>query len=77
MGLDDALTNAAGLAVIVIGLVSLTEALLQAELIGSGLPLVQGTFTSLVTIAFGGVLLTEDASKALTAFRTACGEVLK
>lgn len=77
MDLDQTLTDIAGLAVIVVGLVSLTEAILQVRLIGQRLPFTQGVIISLFTISFGGVLLTESASKAFQKLRLKCGEMVK
>ena len=65
-------TDLTGLAIIFIGLISLTEALLQVKLIGSELPLYQGTFVSMTAILLGAVLLTENATKALKQLRKTC-----
>lgn len=72
MGLDQRVTDLAGLLIIVLGLVSLTESLLQVQIVGKGMPLMQGTFVSLFAVSFGGVLLTKGASKAFEKFRAAC-----
>jgi predicted membrane channel-forming protein YqfA (hemolysin III family) len=77
MNLDKILTDLAGLAVIILGLVSLTEAILQVQLIGQRLPFTQGVMISLFTISFGGVLLTESASKAFQKLRLKSREMMK
>lgn len=77
MNLDKILTDLAGLAVIILGLVSLTEAILQVQLIGQRLPFIQGVMISLFTISFGGVLLTESASKAFQKLRLKSREMMK
>jgi hypothetical protein len=77
MDLDQILTDLAGLAVIILGLVSLTEAILQVQLIGQRLPFTQGVMISLFTISFGGVLLTESASKAFQKLRLKSREMMK
>lgn len=77
MNLDQILTDLAGLAVIILGLVSLTEAILQVQLIGQRLPFTQGVMISLFTISFGGVLLTESASKAFQKLRLKSREMMK
>jgi len=69
MDLDNFVTDLTGLAVILVGLVSLMESLLRVSLIGSKLPFLQGTLISLFTVSFGGVLLTESASQALRNLR--------
>ena len=65
MEIEELLTDFAGLAVIAIGTVSLAEALLQAKIIGSGLPMIQGAFISMFAISFGAVLMRESATEAL------------
>lgn len=77
MNLDKILTDLAGLSVIILGLVSLTEAILQVQLIGQRLPFTQGVMISLFTISFGGVLLTESASKAFQKLRLKSREMMK
>jgi hypothetical protein len=77
MNLDQILTDLAGLSVIILGLVSLTEAILQVQLIGQRLPFTQGVMISLFTISFGGVLLTESASKAFQKLRLKSREMMK
>lgn len=77
MNLDKILTDLAGLSVIILGLVSLTEAILQVQLIGQRLPFIQGVMISLFTISFGGVLLTESASKAFQKLRLKSREMMK
>ncbi len=77
MDFDSAFTNFAGVIIILIGLVSLTESLLRVNFVGDSLPLVQGSFISLFTVSFGAVLLTEDASKAFTKFKDFCFEKMK
>ncbi|EHK02556.1 hypothetical protein HRED_04091 [Candidatus Haloredivivus sp. G17] len=77
MDLDQILTDLAGLSVIILGLVSLTEAILQVQLIGQRLPFTQGVMISLFTISFGGVLLTESASKAFQKLRLKSREMMK
>lgn len=69
MSFDTLVTDLTGFMVIVVGLFSLTESLLQVSLIGSSLPLVQGTLVSLFAVSFGGVLLTESASEAFRRLR--------
>ena len=76
MNLDQILTDLAGLAVIILGLVSLTEAILQVQLIGQRLPFTQGVMISLFAISFGGVLLTESASKAFQKLRLKSREMM-
>ena len=76
MDKDNLLTDFAGGAIIVVGLVSLTESLLQAELAGDSLPMVQGTVVSLFAISFGGVLMTESATEAFKRLRLRCTEML-
>ena len=65
MEIEELLTDFAGLAVIAIGTVSLAEALLQAKIIGSGLPMIQGAFISMFAISFGAVLMRESSTEAL------------
>jgi len=65
MEFEEALTDLAGILVIVIGTVSLTEALLQVKLIGSGLPMIQGAFISMFAISFGAILMRESSTEAL------------
>ena len=77
MDFDSAFTNFAGVIIILIGLVSLTESLLRVNFVGDSLPLVQGSFISLFTVSFGAVLLTEDDSKAFTKFKDFCFEKMK
>lgn len=77
MDKDSILTDAAGAAIILIGLGSLTEALLQVELLGESLPLIQGTVISLFAISFGGVLITESATVAFKRLRLKCTEMIK
>lgn len=77
MDFDEALTDLAGVMIILIGLVSLSEALLRIELVGDGLPLVQGAFVSLFAVGFGAVLLTEDASRAFRVFRESCADLVR
>lgn len=74
MDFDSAFTNFAGVIIILIGLVSLTESLLRVNFVGDSLPLVQGSFISLFTVSFGAVLLTEGASRAFTKFKDFCFE---
>ena len=69
MSLDDFVTDLAGVATILVGLVSLFESLLRVSVIGSKLPFLQGTLISLFTVSFGGVLLTESASQAFRKLR--------
>ena len=69
MDLDNILTDLTGTAIILVGLVSLFESLLRVSLIGSRLPFLQGTMISLFTVSFGGVLMTESASKAFKKIR--------
>jgi len=77
MDFDSAFTNFAGVIIILIGLVSLTESLLRVNFVGDSLPLVQGSFISLFTVSFGAVLLTEGASRAFTKFKDFCFEKMK
>ena len=76
MDFDSVVTDAAGLVVIVIGLVSLTEALLQVEIVGDSMPLMQGTVVSLFAVSFGAVLLTENASTAFRKIRSVFQETV-
>ena len=69
MRFDTFVTDLTGFVVMMVGLVSLSESLLQVRLIGSSLPLVQGTLVSLFAVSFGGVLLTESASEAFRRLR--------
>ena len=77
MELDRVLTDTAGLTIMAIGLVSLTESLLQVALIGDELPMVQGTIISFFAVSFGGLLMTESASQAFRRLRMKCGEMLR
>ena len=77
MDLEEVLTDISGLMVIVIGLVSLTESLLQVKLVGHRLPLTQGAFISMFAIGFGAVLMTENATKALKAFKNTCNKAVR
>jgi hypothetical protein len=72
MKFDSILTDVIGLAVMIVGLVSLFESLLQVQLIGSSLPMVQGTVISLFAISFGGILLTRSATEAFNRLRAKC-----
>ena len=74
MGLEEYITDLAGLAIIILGLISLTESLLQVQIIGSRMPLTQGTMISLFAISFGAVLLTENATKAFAKIKSICIE---
>ena len=74
MGLEEYITDLAGLAIIILGLISLTESLLQVQIIGSRMPLTQGTMISLFAISFGAVLLTENATKAFEKIKSICIE---
>lgn len=74
MGLDQRVTDLAGLLIIVLGLVSLTESLLQVQIVGKGMPLMQGTFVSLFAVSFGAVLMTENATKAFEKIKSICIE---
>lgn len=76
MDFDRAVTDAAGLVVIVIGLVSLTEALLQVEIFGDNMPMIQGTVVSLFAVSFGAVLMTENASVAFRRIRSVFQETV-
>ena len=69
MSLDRYVTDAAGLVIIVVGLISLTESLLQVKVVGSRMPMVQGTVISLFTVSFGAVLLTRSATEAFERIR--------
>lgn len=75
MDYDSVFTDVVGGFVMAVGLVSLTEAILQVELVGSSLPLVQRVFISLFAISFGGVLLTESASEAFKRLRLKCKDL--
>ena len=77
MELDRVLTDITGIAIMAIGLISLTESLLQVALIGDELPMVQGTIISLFAVSFGGLLMTESASQAFRRLRVKCSEMLK
>lgn len=72
MKFDSTLTDIIGLAVMIVGLISLFESLLQVQLIGSSLPMVQGTVISLFAISFGGILLTKSATEAFKKLRLKC-----
>lgn len=74
---DDLLTDLAGGVIIVVGLVSLTESLLQAEIVGDSLPMVQGTIVSLFAVSFGAVLITESATAAFRRLRLKCKNLIK
>lgn len=76
MDFDRVITDATGLIVIVVGLVSLTEALLQVEIVGSSMPLMQGTIVSLFAVSFGAVLMTENASVAFRKIRSVFRETV-
>lgn len=76
MDYDGFVTDIVGVAIIIVGLLSLIESVLQVRLIGSTLPIVQGTMISLFTVSFGGVLLTEGATEALKRLRVRCGELI-
>lgn len=69
MRLDRYVTDAAGLVIIVVGLISLTESLLQVQVVGSRMPMAQGTVISLFTVSFGTVLLTRSATEAFERIR--------
>lgn len=77
MDLDKAVTDLTGLFIIVIGLLSLSESLLQVSFVGERLPFVQGALISLFTVSFGAVLLTENASKAFRKLRLKSRDMLK
>lgn len=64
MDSDKLVTDLAGTGIIAVGLVSLAESLLQVEVVGGSLPLVQGTVIPLFTVSFGAVLVTESATEA-------------
>lgn len=64
MDYDGFVTDIVGFSVIMTGLLSLIESVLQVQLVGSSLPIVQGTLISLFTVSFGAILLTEGATKA-------------
>jgi len=70
-------TDAVGLTIMLVGVISLTESLLQVQLVGSRLPLVQGTVISLFAVSFGGVLMTESATKAFNKISARCRKGLK
>lgn len=67
--MDNLVTDLIGVAIMLIGLVSLAESLLQARIIGSSLPMIQGTLVSLFAISFGGVLMTKSATDAFRRLR--------
>ena len=69
MDRDNLVTDLAGTAIIAVGLVSLAESLLQVEVLGGSLPVVQGTLISLFTVSFGAVLVTESATEAFKRLR--------
>lgn len=69
MDYDGFITDIAGVAVIIAGLFSLIESVLQVQLIGSSLPMFQGTMISLFTVSFGAILLTEGATEAFKQLR--------
>lgn len=77
MDLDELVTDLTGLTIIVIGLLSLSESLLQVSFIGDRLPFFQGALISLFTVSFGAVLLTENASKAFRKLRVKCGDLMR
>ena len=69
MDFDRAVTNFAGLGIVLIGLASLADSLLQIGVFGRPPGLFQGTMLSIFTVLMGGVLLTESATAALKQFR--------
>ena len=69
MDYDGFTTDIIGMVIIIAGLFSLIESLLQVRLIGDTLPMVQGAFISLFTVSFGAVLLTEGATAAFKKLR--------
>lgn len=77
MKFDRILTDFAGVSVMLIGLISLTESLLQVQIIGNKMPLTQGTMISLFTVSFGAVLMTENATKAFEKFRVVFSDKLR
>jgi len=77
MDLDQIITDIAGLAVILVGLISLTESLLQTQIVGQRLPLIQGVVISLFAVSFGAVLMTQNASKAFQKLRLKSGQMLE
>jgi hypothetical protein len=77
MDLDKIITDLTGLTIIVVGLLSLSESLLQVSFIGERLPFVQGTVISLFTVSFGAVLLTENASRAFRKLRLKSRDLLR
>jgi hypothetical protein len=74
---EELITDLAGIIIMFIGLVSLTESLLQKQLIGAKLPLVQGTFISLTAVMLGSIMMTENATKAFKYLRDEAGKKLK
>jgi hypothetical protein len=73
---DGFVTDIIGVAVIITGLLSLIESVLQVRLIGSTLPMVQGTLISLFTVSFGVILLTEGATEAFKQIRLRSREII-
>lgn len=76
MDYDGFVTDIAGIAVIITGLLSLIESVLQLRLIGSSLPMVQGTLISLFTVSFGAILLTEGATEAFKQIRLRSRDII-
>ena len=76
MDYDGFVTDIVGIAVIITGLLSLIESVLQVQLIGSSLPMVQGTLISLFTVSFGAILLTEGATEAFKQIRLRSREII-
>lgn len=76
MGFDDKITDLTGLTIITIGLISLTESLLQLKIIGGRLPLTQGAFVSMFAVGFGAVMMTEDATQAFKTLKETCQKTI-
>ena len=76
MDYDGFITDIIGAAIIIVGLLSLIESVLQVRLIGSTLPMVQGTMISLFTVSFGAILLTEGATEAFKQLRIKSRDII-
>ena len=62
-------TDTAGVITATIGILALAKTLLNPGITETSLPLMQGTFLSLTTIAFGSILTTHGATRALRQLR--------
>jgi len=76
MDYDGFVTDIAGVAIIITGLLSLVESVLQVQLFGIMLPMVQGTMISLFTVSFGATLLTQGATEAFKQLRVRSRKII-